>query len=166
MSAYPDHRETDVVLRDGRTVHLRPARPQDVGAVEDYFLGLSPESRFLRFWGTSLDVGSTARSAVDVDHEDHETLLVLTGGPGQARIVGGAQFIRTERSDVAELGISVADDLQGVGLGSLLIAHLATAAAEQGIDGCMPTCSPRTTRCCRSSVRRASPSRCTPKRGA
>ena len=32
------------------------------------------------------------------------------------------------------MGIDLADDLQGVGLGSLLIAHLATAAAEQGID--------------------------------
>ena len=60
---YPSHRETDVVLRDGRTVHLRPARPQDRIGIEDYLIGLSTESRRLRFWGLSLDVGEAARSA-------------------------------------------------------------------------------------------------------
>ena len=132
MSTYPSHRETDVVLRDGRTVHLRPARLGDQGSVENYLLGLSDESRRLRFWGVSLNVGETARSAVDVDHETHETLLALTG-VGEPRVVGGAQFIATAGSATAEVGISVADDLQGLGLGSLLVAHLAAAAAEEGI---------------------------------
>ena len=66
---YPAHRETDVVLRDGSTMHLRPARPDDRAAVEDYLLRLSPESRRLRFWAVSLDVGETARSAVEIDHD-------------------------------------------------------------------------------------------------
>ena len=89
---YPAHRETDVVLRDGRTMHLRPARPEDRTAVEDYLLGLSPESRRLRFWAVSLDVGETARSAVEIDHNKHETLLALSGSP-HGQVVGGAQFV-------------------------------------------------------------------------
>ena len=132
MTPYPTHRETDVVLRDGRTIHLRPARLEDRTAVEDYLLALSPESRRLRFWGVSLDIGETARSAVEIDHEDHETLLALTGSAPE-QVVGGAQFIATSDSGSAEVGVSVADELQGLGLGSLLIAHLAEAAAEQGI---------------------------------
>ena len=74
-SPYPAHRETDVVLRDDSTMHLRPARPEDRTAVEDYLLRLSPESRRLRFWAASLDVGETALSAVEIDHEGHEMLL-------------------------------------------------------------------------------------------
>jgi hypothetical protein len=74
---YLAHRETDVVLRDGGTMHIRPARPDDRAAVEDYFLRLSPESRRLRFWSATLDVGEAARSAVDIDHVDHETLLAV-----------------------------------------------------------------------------------------
>jgi acetyl coenzyme A synthetase (ADP forming)-like protein len=132
MSGYPRHRETDLVLRDGRTVHLRPARPEDGPAVEDYLIGLSDESRRLRFWGVSLDVTEAARSAVEVDHVEHETLLALTGG-GQGQVVGGAQYIRGPGPITAEIGLSVADDLQHLGLGSLLIAHLAAAAAEEQV---------------------------------
>lgn len=100
-SSYPAHRETNVVLRDGRTMHLRPARPEDRTAVEDYLLRLSPESRRLRFWGVSLDVGETARSAVEIDHEGHETLLALSGSP-PGQVVGGAQFISTPGTASAE----------------------------------------------------------------
>jgi acetyl coenzyme A synthetase (ADP forming)-like protein len=131
-SPYPVHRETDVVLRDGRTMHLRPARPEDRTAVEDYLLRLSPESRRLRFWGVSLDIGETARSAVEIDHEGHETLLALSGSTPE-EVVGGGQFISTPGTASAEVGVSVADDHQGLGLGSILIAHLAQAAAEHGI---------------------------------
>ena len=130
---YPQHRETDVVLRDGRTAHLRPARPEDRPLVEDYLLALSTESRRLRFWGVSLDVGATAQAAVEVDHRSHETLLAFSGSPA-GHVIGGAQFIVTPDSRSAEVGISVADDLQGLGLGSLLVAHLVQAAAEEGID--------------------------------
>ena len=133
MTAYPSHRETDVVLRDGRTIHLRPARDGDLTAVEDYLLGMSDETRRLRFWGVSLNVAETARAAVDVDHVAHETLLAITGGRDRTRVVGGAQFIKEPGSDTAEIGISVADELQDLGLGSLLIAHLAAAAAEQHV---------------------------------
>jgi acetyl coenzyme A synthetase (ADP forming)-like protein len=129
---YPAHRETDVVLRDGSTVHLRPARPDDQAAVEDYLLRLSPESRRLRFWSISLDVGETARNAVEIDHAGHETILAVSGSP-QGLVVGGAQFVTSPGTLAAEVGVSVADEHQGLGLGSILIAHLAQAAAEQGI---------------------------------
>jgi acetate---CoA ligase (ADP-forming) len=74
----------------------------------------------------------TARSAVEIDHEGHETLLALSGSP-PGEVVGGAQFIPTPGTASAEVGVSVADDHQGLGLGSILIAHLAQAAAEHGI---------------------------------
>ncbi len=48
-------------------------------------------------------------------------------------MVGGAQFIKEPGSDKAEIGISVADELEDLGIGSLLIAHLAAAAAEQHV---------------------------------
>jgi acetate---CoA ligase (ADP-forming) len=129
---YPAHRETDVVLRDGSTMHVRPARPDDRTAVEDYLLALSPESRRLRFWSVSLDVGEAAHAAVEVDHSGHETLLALSGSP-HGQVVGGAQFIAVPGTASADVGVSVADDFQGLGLGSILIAHLAQAAAEHGV---------------------------------
>ena len=132
MATYPAHRETDIVLRDGSTVHIRPARPEDREPLEDYFIALTDESRRLRFWGASVDVREQARNAVEIDYADHLTLLAFTGRDG-THVVGGAQYIRQARS-VAEIAMSVRDDEQGKGLASILIAHLADAARENGID--------------------------------
>jgi acetyl coenzyme A synthetase (ADP forming)-like protein len=127
----PKNLEKDVVLRDGRTVHLRAARSEDQGAVEDYLIGLSDESRRLRFWATSIDVTDLAAKAVRPGYPDHLTLLAVTGSDA-GHVVGGAQFIR-ENATRAELSVSVSDELQGSGLGSLLIGNLVQAAYEAGI---------------------------------
>ena len=52
--AYPTHLITDAVLRDGSTVRIRPARADDETRVEDYLIGLSPESRHMRFWSAAI----------------------------------------------------------------------------------------------------------------
>jgi len=132
VAAYPSHRETDVVLRDGSTVHVRPARPEDLDTLEDYFLALTDESRRLRFWGASVNIGQQARNAVEIDYVDHLTLLAFSGAEG-GHVVGGAQYVR-QAPTVAEIAMSVRDELQGKGLASILIAHLADAARENGID--------------------------------
>ena len=127
----PKSLEKDVVLRDGRTVHLRPAAPQDREAVEDYLIGLSDESRRLRFWSSSIDVTGLATRAVGPPgYPDHLTLIAITG-PDGGQVVGGAQFIR-ENATRAELSVSVSDALQGSGLGSLLVGNLVDAAYTAG----------------------------------
>ena len=131
MAAYPAHLETDVVLRDGRTVHVRPARPEDRDRVEDYFIALSDESRRLRFWGPVVNVREQATNAVEIDYVDHLTLLALAGAD-VSEVVGGAQYIRDGTSR-AEIAMSVSDELQGQGLASILIEHLAEAASAQDI---------------------------------
>lgn len=126
---YPDHRVADVVLRDGSTVRIRPARPEDEGLVEDFLIDLSPESRQLRFWTSSIDVKEIATKAVDVDYSDHLTLIAVAG---PNKMIGGAQYQRLDEGR-AEVSISIADEMQGKGLGSILIAQIAQAASEAGI---------------------------------
>ena len=126
----PSHLERELVLRDGRTVHVRPAVASDRTLVEDYLIGLSDESRRLRFWTTSIDVTDIAEKAVRPEYPDHLTLLALTGGNGH--VIGGAQYLK-ENPTSAELSVSVADELQGTGLGSLLVGEIVSAAFETGI---------------------------------
>jgi hypothetical protein len=71
LSAYPAHLETDVVLRDGSTAHVRPARADDLERLESYFISLSDESRRLRFGGLSVNVREQARRAVEIDYVQH-----------------------------------------------------------------------------------------------
>lgn len=128
---YPEHLVSDVALRDGSTAHIRPARPADATIIEDYLIGLSAESRRLRFWSQAIDVRGLARKMVDIDYVNHLTLIVLHGGD-DGRMIGGAQYIRMN-GNRAELSISVADEYQGYGIGSILLGQLAQAAAANGI---------------------------------
>jgi len=130
-TTFPTHLVSDVVLRDGSTVRVRPTRPSDVTRVEDYLIGLSPETRRLRFWSLAIDVGGLARKIVEVDYADHLTLLVLQGGD-EGRMIGGAQYIRTEGGR-AEISLSVTDEFQGRGIGSILLGQLAQEAALHDI---------------------------------
>jgi acetate---CoA ligase (ADP-forming) len=129
--AYPEHLVSDVVLADGSTVRIRPARPGDRTRVEDYLIGLSPESRRLRFWSQAIDVGTLARKIVEVDHVEHLTLLVLSGGD-DGRMIGGAQYA-SMGAGRAEVSFSVDDEHQGRGIGSILLGQLAQEAARHGI---------------------------------
>ncbi|HSL67375.1 MAG TPA: GNAT family N-acetyltransferase [Actinomycetota bacterium] len=128
---YPSNLESDVVLRDGSTVRIRPARPGDLARVQDYLLGLSPETRRLRFWAVAVNIGELAEKIVDVDYRDHLTLLVLRGGD-EGTMIGGAQYSRMDHGR-AEIGMSVADEWQGKGIGSILLGQLAQAAGERGV---------------------------------
>ncbi|HEX6330731.1 MAG TPA: GNAT family N-acetyltransferase [Actinomycetota bacterium] len=130
-TAFPAHLVSDVVLRDGSTVRVRPARATDVTRVEDYLIDLSPETRRLRFWSQAIDVRELARKIVDVDYADHLTLLVLQGGD-EGRMIGGAQYIRIEGGR-AEVSLSAADDFQGRGIGSILLGQMAQEAARHGV---------------------------------
>jgi acetate---CoA ligase (ADP-forming) len=128
---YPVELEADAVLRDGSTVRIRPARPDDRDRLEDYFIAMSPESRRLRFWGASVDIRGVSAAALDQDYVRHLTLLAFSGG-SQGTVVGGAQYLAIDEHR-AEVSFSVADEVQGHGLGSILLERLAAAAEANGV---------------------------------
>ena len=130
--AFPSHLVSDVVLRDGSTALIRPAQPSDARRVEDYLIGLSPETRRLRFWSQAVNVTELAQRIVDVDYRDHLTLLVLSGGD-EGTMIAGAQYHRMDAGR-AELGLSVADAYQGRGIGSILLGQMAQAALANGVS--------------------------------
>ncbi len=131
-ATYPAHRATDVVLRDGSTVHVRPIRPDD----EEHFLiflrGLSEDSRALRFFAVPSDAVLTdqAHRAAAVDYIRRFGLVAVAGT--EERIVGHASY-DTLGEDHAEVAFAVADEYQGRGLGTILLGHLAEIAVTRGI---------------------------------
>jgi acetyl coenzyme A synthetase (ADP forming)-like protein len=129
---YPASRETDVVLRDGSTLHVRPVRPDDEPGLLAFYAGLSAEARLLRFFSPMSDVGLVQQVRRDVA-VDHVLRVGLVGihGPKQ-QIVAEAAY-STIDGDYAEVAFAVADAYQGRGIATILLGQLAETAAEHGI---------------------------------
>jgi ribosomal protein S18 acetylase RimI-like enzyme len=132
QTAYPAHLATDVVLRDGSTVHVRPIRPDDEPRLLAFLRSLSEQSRVLRFFSPTSDtaLAQMARQEARVDYARHYGGVATRGADEQ--IVGHALYAAMSDEN-AEVAFAVADDHQGRGLGTILLRHLAEVAAAHGI---------------------------------
>lgn len=131
LSAVPEGYESDVVLKNGSTLHLRPVRPDDAPRLMAFMKGLSPESLYLRFLGMPhLDL-SQAESLANVDYENDFALV----GETRAGIIALGHFFRDrKRPERAEAAFAVADALHGLGIGTSLVDRLARIAVGRGIQ--------------------------------
>ena len=130
-SGVPEGYESDVVLKNGSTLHLRPVRPDDAPRLMAFMRGLSPDSLYLRFMGMPhLDLAQ-AESLANVDYENDFALV----GETRAGIIALGHFFRDPtRPDRAEAAFTVADALHGLGIGTSLLDRLARVAVSRGIQ--------------------------------
>jgi acyl-CoA synthetase (NDP forming)/GNAT superfamily N-acetyltransferase len=129
IAPYPREQETDVVLRDGSTVHVRPVRAADKPALRTFLETLSPQSLGFRFFGVP-DLDWVTAWSVDVDYADRFALIAETGTPRE--VISHAAYIRVD-DERAEAAFVVADAWQGQGISTILLAHLAAVAEQHGI---------------------------------
>lgn len=124
---------TPAALRDGSTVLIRQVRGTDAPLLADGFARLSARSRRMRFLGTKTTLSAAElRYFTDVDHHDHEALGALSPADGCG--VGIARYIRDPGDpEAAEIAVTIADDWQGRGLGTELLARLSDRARQAGI---------------------------------
>ena len=122
-----------LILRDGTTAAIRPARSGDQAALQAFFSSLSKESRLRRFFSLSVP----DRKLLDLfcqsgDPRRQLTLIVtqLTES-GESVIAVGSYVAKSE--DAAEIGLAVADAWQGKGIGTLMLERLALIAAASGL---------------------------------
>ena len=122
-----------VRLRDGSKVLIRPVRRSDAPQLAEGFARLSTRTRRLRFHAPKARLSQAElRYLTDIDHHDHEAIGALNQG-GQG--VGIARYIRSaDDPRAAEVAITVADDWQGLGLGTELVARLCERARHAGVE--------------------------------
>jgi len=121
----------DIALRDGATVRVRPTVAGDEGALRDFLDGLSIDSRWLRFFSAATDLNRAARHMAELEPEHGRGLVAVAGDP--ERIVAHAAYIRAGHGR-AEVAFEVADESQGRGIATVLLAHLSELAGADGID--------------------------------
>lgn len=125
----------ETVLRDGTRALVRMVEASDKESLAEGMDRLSPRSRYLRFHGGIEKLTERQLEYLtDVDQRDHVAWVALTSEQGRDVGIGVARFVRIAgEPDVAEAAITVLDDYQGRGLGTVLLGVLAAAAGRRGI---------------------------------
>ncbi|MFD6354044.1 bifunctional acetate--CoA ligase family protein/GNAT family N-acetyltransferase [Nocardia tengchongensis] len=130
----PEHWFADVLASDGGVVGLRPITPEDAPALERFHTALSDRTRYLRYFGPYPRM--TPKDLYRTTHVDYRDRVGLVTELGDEIIAVGRYEYLADRPGprAAEVAFVVADEHQGRGLGSILLEHLAGAAAENGIE--------------------------------
>ena len=122
----------DVLLSDGRPVHLRMARPDDRERLRAFHARLSKETVYFRYFSAKPTLSERWIDVFTrVDPPRHLVLFALEGDD----VIAMASYDRCGDTDSAEVAFVVDDAHQGRGIGTLLLEHLASIARAHGIHG-------------------------------
>jgi ribosomal protein S18 acetylase RimI-like enzyme/predicted CoA-binding protein len=121
---------TDVILRDGSTLRLRPPVVEDADALLEFFSGLSEHSLYLRFHGFPAFGPKLVEPVLEPDWQERGSLI----GSLDGRVVALANWVRLRDPRAAEVAFAVGDGYQRRGIGTRLLEQLAVRAAEAGIE--------------------------------
>lgn len=132
MGEYPEELERPGLLRDGRSIYIRPATTEDAEVVLAFNGRLSRRTVAMRSLGPTITMTrEAAERYVDTDFDDRLVLLATL----DESVIGLADYARSAAEpDRAEIAFTVEDAYQGLGLGGLLLEHLAAAARARGVE--------------------------------
>lgn len=122
-------------LLDGRPVLVRAIRPEDKPYLREGFLRLSPQSVYQRFFQAKKELSEAElRYLTEVDFTSHVALLAILEEDGLSRGVGVGRYIVEAGTGSAEVAFTVDETHHGLGVGTLLLRHLARIARSQGLE--------------------------------
>lgn len=128
---YPEADASDEVLKNGTPVHLRPIHQDEAPRLLELYDRLSAESLYFRFFAVPDKDRVKAEYLAHVDYVNRYALIAEIA----RTLAGVARWERDLANPThAEVAFTVADDLQGIGLGSLLFRRLASLARARGIS--------------------------------
>lgn len=124
-----------VHLQSGTALLLRLITPEDREVVMEAFRRLSPDSRYYRLWSSQQTLpDSLLNRFLNAQPGQHETWAALHPDAPTEPGCGGASFWRSQaHPERAEISLTVADECQHSGVGTLLLALLWLRALQAGI---------------------------------
>ena len=135
ITPYPKKYETSWRLRDGRTVLLRPIRPEDEPLWLDMFKSFSEESIRYRFFQVLKDTPHETRVRYcNIDYDREIAIVPELTEDGRKRILGVARVSIEPDGKTGELAFIVADPWQGLGLGTKLVDHVLEICVDMKLE--------------------------------
>jgi acetyltransferase len=130
---YPGHLVETIAWR-GRSLTLRPIRPEDEARHLAFLERLSPEDVRMRvFYSRRTIERSELARLTQIDYEREMAFVAVAEGPdGEEETLGVARAVADPDNIDAEFGIIVRSDMKGGGLGKLLMHKLIRSQREHG----------------------------------
>ena len=127
--------EATATLPDGQLLHLRAIRPDDREKLREGFFKLSKTSVRERFLSTKLNLTPEELTYfTEVDFLQHVAVVAeLQIGTERSPVAVGRFVASKQRPDHSEIAITVIDEMQGKGIGKILLTHLIDGARDLGI---------------------------------
>jgi GNAT superfamily N-acetyltransferase len=126
--------EWSETLRDGSHVTIRMLRKDDEAMERSFIERLSPESRRMRFLG---QIGGSDEAffhkLTDIDYRRDMAFVALAERNGVTSEIGVSRYALSPDGKSCECAVTVSDEWQGKGLGTVLMRHLIDIARERGI---------------------------------
>jgi acetyltransferase len=135
MVEYPTGLARAHRLFDGRTVTIRPIRPDDADGVRDFLEATSEESRYMRFhkWVHSPS-DRLIHFMTDIDYDrDMAFVCAVTDARGE-ELVGEARYAANRDGTSCDFGILIEDAWRKTGIAGLLMDALIRAARGRGFE--------------------------------
>lgn len=122
-------------LPDGTRVFLRPLREQDLDHASEFFARLSERTKYYRFMTpTPRLTADTLAALIAAMHAERSGVVVavVEHADGKEELVGGTRIVPTARPKTCEFALTIPDDWQSRGVGTLLLKEAVRLARELG----------------------------------
>jgi acyl-CoA hydrolase/GNAT superfamily N-acetyltransferase len=135
-AGYPFEQASEVRLRSGGSVTLRPVRLSDEESLREMFYRLSDEKTYRRFMAYRRpESHEDMQKLVDVDYDKSMALLVTVENGEVEETIAMARYDADEGSGLCEIVLVVRDDWTSRGVGTLLTQRMAKIASQRGYIG-------------------------------
>ena len=131
---YPKELERQVNW-EGRTLLIRPIRPEDETLLGELLNALTPEDSRMRFFDSTKNLPRTRLARFSQIDYDREMALVAIErwNDGAEHALGEVRTVADPGSTFADFAIVVASGIKGRGLGQLLLQSLVSYCRSRGI---------------------------------
>jgi acetyltransferase len=131
---YPAEYETTLRLKDGKSVLLRPIRPEDDQMLAEMFKTFSVETKRFRFFGPIKEVTHEMLARYTrIDYDQELAIIAELAEEGRKKMIGVVRLIVDPPKETAEFAIVVGDPWQGQGLGTGMTRYMLEIAGKRGV---------------------------------
>ena len=135
ITPYPKKYETLWKLRDGRTVLLRPIKPEDEPLWLEMFQNFSEESIRYRFFQIIKDTSHEVRVRYcNIDYNREVAIVAELTKDGRRKILGVVRVSLEPDRKSGEIAFIIADPWQGLGLGTKMVDYVLEICRDMKIE--------------------------------